>query len=792
MISPDEQKVLTSFAERIPANDPGAHNNLAIIYYNKGLYKEAIKELETALELNPKFVLARSNLEIILRKTGMLDERIARLNKDIEQNPHDEDRILELADTYVQLKKYSHAIIYYKKVLERNPNSYRAHFGFSNTLKYLGKYEDAIEEMNLALDVRQSHEGYRSLGEIYLRKGVIDMAIKNFEEALKFDDTSSETHFLLGFALGEKGRVMESIEAMKKAIALNPSLAQVDSDALIDVVPQPAQWEAIKKQMGVPEVAGDPFQVHYNMGMSYRNKGLFDEAEKEFRECLKIKEDAVEAHYALAESALCSGKYETAIQGLQDALQRNCDPVRCYNALGIAHLMQGQTGRALECFERALVQHGDDPLVLNNVGVAQYTLGDIEPALANFQKAVDAGNRDARYNLALHHLKKRDHEKALALLDYEGVDACFGRGLVYMEQGEDTKALDALKRVLQDAPHHAGAYYNLGFIATRLGRYEESLAYIRKGMEIEPNYEDVKYHLSLDPVISEFGPYLVPRAQSLAAEALDKVFAPHALDPAEFLAKAEELVAQDQAAEAARQVDEALKIEPRLGRAVIMKADIEFRQGAAAEAIALLEAHLKEQPDDIDVTADLARMLRASGRTKEAEAHYRHLAGLQPAVPEWLKEIADMAYAEGRKDEALELYLRVYEHDPKDRVANLRLFALYLRKNALTEAARFMQFMAEQHPDDYEYNVLAGLYWSEKQQYENAERHFDKAIQIDPSRPLPYYHRGLLSVQRGAFQAACESWKKALLLSPPEELAERIGHCLKLTVELSEILKREI
>lgn len=792
MISPDEQKVLTSFAQRIPANDPGAHNNLAIIYYNKGMYNEAIKELETALELNPKFVLARSNLEIILRKTGMLDERIARLVKDIEQNPEDEDRILELADTYVQLKKYSHAIIYYKKVLERNPNSYRAHFGFSNTLKYLGKYEDAIEEMNLALDVRQSHEGYRSLGEIYLRKGVIDMAIKNFEEALKFDDTSSETHFLLGFALGEKGRVMESIEAMKKAIALNPSLAQVDSDALIDVVPQPAQWEAIKKQMGVPEVAGDPFQVHYNMGMSYRNKGLFDEAEKEFRECLKLKEDAAEAHYALAESALCSGKYETAIQGLQDALQRNCDPVRCYNALGIAYLMQGQTGRALECFERALVQHGDDPLVLNNVGVAQYTLGDIEPALANFQKAVDAGNRDARYNLALHYLKRRDHEKALALLDYEGVDACFGRGLVYMEQGEDTKALDALKRVLQDAPHHAGAYYNLGFIATRLGRYEESLAYIRKGMEIEPNYEDVKYHLSLDPVISEFGPYLVPRAQSLAAEALDKVFAPHALDPAEFLKKAEELVAQDQAAEAARQVDEALKIEPRLSRAVIMKADIEFRQGAAAEAMALLEAHLKEQPDDIDVTAALARMLRASGRTKEAEAHYRHLAGLQPAVPEWLKEIADMAYAEGREDEALELYLRVYEHDPKDRVANLRLFALYLRKNALTEAARFMQFMAEQHPDDYEYNVLAGLYWSEKQQHENAERHFDKAIQIDPSRPLPYYHRGLLSVQRGAFQAACESWKKALLLSPPEKLAERIGHCLKLTVELSEILQREI
>jgi tetratricopeptide (TPR) repeat protein len=79
MISPEEQKVLSSFAERISQADPGAHNNLAIVYYNKGLYREAIEELEKALELNPNFVLARNNLEIILRKTGKLEEKVEQL-----------------------------------------------------------------------------------------------------------------------------------------------------------------------------------------------------------------------------------------------------------------------------------------------------------------------------------------------------------------------------------------------------------------------------------------------------------------------------------------------------------------------------------------------------------------------------------------------------------------------------------------------------------------------------------------------------------------------------------------
>ena len=93
MISPEERKVLNSFAEKIPQEDPGAHNNLAIVYYNKGLYEEAIVELEKALELNPNFVLARNNLELVLKKTGRLEEKIEQLSKSVEEDPHDESKI---------------------------------------------------------------------------------------------------------------------------------------------------------------------------------------------------------------------------------------------------------------------------------------------------------------------------------------------------------------------------------------------------------------------------------------------------------------------------------------------------------------------------------------------------------------------------------------------------------------------------------------------------------------------------------------------------------------------------
>jgi tetratricopeptide (TPR) repeat protein len=792
MISPDEQKVLSSFAERIPPDDPGAHNNLAIVYYNKGLYTEAIAELEKALKLNPNFVLARNNLEIILRKSGKLEEKVEELTQSIESDPHDENRILELADTYVKLQKYSHAIVYYKKVLDANPDSYHAHYGFSNTLKYLGKYDDALDEMKQALNAKETHEGYRTIGEIYLRKGVVDMAIKNLEEALKLNEESADSHFLMGLALNEKGRTQESINAVKKAISLNPSLATEDTGLPVDIESHRDQWESLKEQLGIPKVAGDSYKIHYNMGMSYRNKGLFDEAEREFNECLKLKEGASEVHYAIAEADIFLGRFDEAIHNLQQAIKRDFDAVRCANAFGVAHIMQGQIGGALEWFEKVLIQDGKEPMALNNSAVAQYILGDVEKALDNYEQSMTAGNNDARFNLAMHYLKKDDYLKALELLDYEGVEVDFLHGLIYMEKGEDEKALDAFNRVLELVPHHAGAYYNMGFIATRLGRYEEGLVHIRKGMEIEPNYDNEKYHLSLDPAISEFGPYYVPRSHQVATEVVDDVLAPQATTPDELLTEAEEYLGKNDAIHALESAEKALQIDPQYYKAALLKADILFNRGDVSDAIELLGNQQRIQPDAVDLLAALASMLKKEGRAEEARTVYQKLVDVEPDNMAWSNEVADLAYGLGREDEALESYLKIYEKDRKNIGVNLRLLRIYVNKGEYDSARQYLDFLSESSPENYEYNILAGVYWAEKQDYDRARGHFDKAIEVDAAKPLPYYHRGLLSVHRGAFDEACESWKKALLLSPPQDLAEKIRHCLTLTIELSEILEKEI
>ena len=61
-VKKQEKDVLLGFAERVDRNDPGALNNLGVLYFRKGVYDEAIKQFKEALKIDPRFELARENL----------------------------------------------------------------------------------------------------------------------------------------------------------------------------------------------------------------------------------------------------------------------------------------------------------------------------------------------------------------------------------------------------------------------------------------------------------------------------------------------------------------------------------------------------------------------------------------------------------------------------------------------------------------------------------------------------------------------------------------------------------
>ncbi|HEX9483689.1 MAG TPA: tetratricopeptide repeat protein, partial [Gemmatimonadaceae bacterium] len=81
LTSERDRDVLRSFARRIDPSDAGAHNNLGVLYYNKGLHEEAVGALMRALELDPKMQIAQRNLEVAYFSTGYYDRRVGELTE---------------------------------------------------------------------------------------------------------------------------------------------------------------------------------------------------------------------------------------------------------------------------------------------------------------------------------------------------------------------------------------------------------------------------------------------------------------------------------------------------------------------------------------------------------------------------------------------------------------------------------------------------------------------------------------------------------------------------------------
>ena len=98
---------------------------------------------------------------------------------------------------------------------------------FALTRQQLGYWRDSENLFGHALEV--THDNYLAhlnFGTARLKKGQIDEAIRQYQEAIRLKPYSAEVHNNLGAALGMKGKIDEAIRQYQEAIRLKPDYAE--------------------------------------------------------------------------------------------------------------------------------------------------------------------------------------------------------------------------------------------------------------------------------------------------------------------------------------------------------------------------------------------------------------------------------------------------------------------------------------------------------------------------------------------------------------------------------------
>ena len=205
-------ETLWSHAIAVTSENFIAHDGLGLFLLDHGRLDEAIDQFQIALNIDPKYPLARTNLAIALIKKGRVDEAIAHL----------------------------------QTVLQAYPNDAKAHLNLGNALAKKGDLQSAIAEYDKALSIQSPYpSAHYGLGMALDDSGRIDEAIAHFQEAVQEDPHFAEANYLLGNDLFRRSRIEDAIAAYERALQSRPAYPEVENNIGLALLKEGRPGQAI-------------------------------------------------------------------------------------------------------------------------------------------------------------------------------------------------------------------------------------------------------------------------------------------------------------------------------------------------------------------------------------------------------------------------------------------------------------------------------------------------------------------------------------------------------------------
>ena len=184
----------------------------------------------------------------------------------------------------------------------------------------------------------------------------LEMSIRSLEEIGKKKELAANK-FMLALIYDYVGRVDEAEKEYRKAIRINPTLAEAHNNLGLLLENLKQYEEAEKEYRKAIELKNDlPDKgalVYNNLGVLLRHLKRLEEAEKEFREAIRINPNRALAHYNLGASLDDLKRYEEAEEEYKEAIRIKPDFAAAHANLGILFSKTGKKEEAKKEFRIA-------------------------------------------------------------------------------------------------------------------------------------------------------------------------------------------------------------------------------------------------------------------------------------------------------------------------------------------------------------------------------------------------------------------------------------------------------
>ncbi len=501
-------ELLRALIERVDQQDPGAFNNLGVLYHARGLHAEAVDAFLRALVIDPRMRTAARNLEIAAAQPGACDARMAALDTRVAADPDDRAAALERARLSRLVGRRDAAIRQLETLIAEDPDDASALFERGMIEQRAGDLRRAQRWFERAVNVGGADTDARlHLAEVLYQRGQNEQALDCLDILLAQQADCAEAHLLHGFVLGDMGRHDAAIASARLAAQLNPTLSTAQRDLSLEsgtlagasVVVDPSP------ETGMMRVEPEGVLARYGLGLAFRQRGYFDEARREFERALTGGEDARMAEHALGELDLIAGRFDHARARYESLLALQEQP-RLWNEHGVAMHQSGNVHAAADSYRRALRIDPRHAMAYNNLGVALDDLGDCHAARESFVRAseLDPTLIVARLNLARWLAGQRDPLAALMLLRElvafhpRHAESWQVMGTVLQSLDRTEEARDAFLAAIECRPSHAEARFGLARVLERLGDSDGAARETEQALKYSPVRRESRLSVAID------------------------------------------------------------------------------------------------------------------------------------------------------------------------------------------------------------------------------------------------------------------------------------------------------
>lgn len=438
---------------------------------------------------------------------------------------------------------------------------------FSEAKKLItaGQYAEAEASVRALLARQPSPDGFELLGYIYEQLNSLDRAEGAYGEALKLDAGRQSSKVRLGIVYGKEGKYTQSIAVLEGVYG---------------------------------DVRVDPEALFY-LSRAYLEVGKTDRAFETAAIVERLGESDPGALLSVGKLLVAKDCYQQAVPLLEKATRLMPKSPEPYYSLAFAKYKLRKYDETLTFLDQAQSLDPTQPRILLLRALTLLDTGKVSDAKDFIDKAraLNPDDKFAAYLSARVLIEERAYPKAIKLISeliasgYNDPNAHLSLITAYRKNGEFQKAVDYALKLSQTFPDNASAHLSAGLELEFLGDIDHAQTFLRKAIALSANHPEVL----------------------MAAE----------FTLGEILAK------EGEDTEAAKLLEDVIRLNPDDVDARVELADLRRRTGQYEQAVKLLQDALLRDPQNKRAHFVLANAYTKLGKTSEASQEFKTFQDLE-------------------------------------------------------------------------------------------------------------------------------------------------------------------